>query len=68
MYHFVLDLKLDNERNYFNPVIHDSRTDRLYGDSNPDSGLYTEILPWGGQFGVWKKEGGRNFVRAKHAI
>ncbi len=32
------------------------------------TGLYTEILPRGGQFGVWKKEGGQTFVHASHAI
>ena len=26
------------------------------------TGLYTEILPRGGKFGVWKKEGGRKLT------
>ncbi len=33
-----------------------------------ESGLYTEILPRGGVFGVWKKEGGRKLCacEARH--
>ena len=32
---------------------------RMWGESWGGAGLYTEILPRGGEFGVWTKEGGR---------